>query len=71
MAQLEQADEVGVAGEEEAVQQNGHSTYAVFSVLSNVLDKDEVSLHEFEEKDRPKVRFLRYPPLPGCLTHAG
>lgn len=55
MAQGDTAS-LGFAEEEAAPQ--GHSTYAVFSVLSNVLDKDEVSLHEFEEKDRPKVRMF-------------
>ena len=58
MAQLQDDGATEVVAEEEAVPQNGHSTYAVFSVLSNILDKDEVSLQEFEEKDRPKVLVL-------------
>lgn len=62
MAQQQADVASGLLGDEEAVPQNGHGTYAVFSVLSNVLDKDEVSLREFEEKDRPKVPLSR--PVP-------
>ncbi len=34
------------------------SHFAVFSVLSQVLEKDEISATEFEEKDRPKDDYI-------------
>jgi len=56
---LEHSGLVAMNYREEELETASHHS-AVFSVLSQVLDKDELSRDEFEEKDRPRDDYINH-----------